>query len=269
MLAAFPISNGMDFKPKAMVFDLDGTLAESKQPMSAEMGELIAELIAHMPVGVMSGAGFPQFEVQMLPAIPETAHIERLYLFPMNAAACRVYRSGSWQTSYDNSFDPFERSRIMQAMKESVAETHLDDIPERKPEWGEQVEDRGAQITYSALGQRAPVEEKKIWDPTREKRRPLYNALLKRLPDFSIGLNATTSIDITKKGVNKAYGIRRLVEMTGVSVSEMLYVGDALREGGNDSVVIETGVRTHEVFGPDETAALIKEVLGGAHLRAS
>ncbi len=79
-------------------------------------------------------------------------------------------------------------------------------------------------------------------------------------------VNATTSIDITQKGVNKAYGIRQLVQLTGISVSEMLYVGDALQEGGNDSVVIDTGVHAHEVFGPDETAALIKEVLRTAHL---
>ena len=41
----------------------------------------------------------------------------------------------------------------------------------------------------------------------------------------------------------------------------MLYVGDALEEGGNDSVVIPTGVKTQEVFGPEETAKVIEEIL--------
>lgn len=251
----------METKPKLVAFDLDGTLAESKQPVSARMGELLAELLEKMPVAVMSGASFAQFETQYIPAMPDKAHLERLYIFPMNAARCYGFKNGGWHPLYDHSFNAFERGRIMQALKEALAETGLDSIPERKPEWGEQIEDRGAQITYSALGQKAPVEEKKKWDPTREKRKPLHNALRRRLSDFSIGLNATTSIDITKKGVSKAYGIRQLVKMTGISVSEMLYVGDALKEGGNDAVVKQTGVRTQEVFNPDETAELIENIL--------
>lgn len=259
----------MTFKPKLIAFDLDGTLAESKQPVSAQVGELITQLLEVMPVAILSGAGFVQYERQLLPALPETAHLANLYLFPDNAAVCRVYKDGQWKNVYDHSFNVLEKARIMQALKEAVPEAGLATIPERKPEWGEQVEDRGAQITFSALGQQAPLEVKKAWDPTRAKRKPLHQALVRRLPDFSVALNATTSIDITKKGVNKAYGIRRLVEMTGVSVSEMLYVGDALDEGGNDAVVVDTGVHTHEVFGPEETLALIQNVLRSTNLISS
>jgi HAD superfamily hydrolase (TIGR01484 family) len=232
------------------------------------MGELLSELLQKMPVAVMSGASLAQFETQFLPAFPETARFDHLYLFPTNAAECFVHKEGAWSAQYDKSFNAFEKARIMQALKEAMEETGFGPEPQRPAAWGPRIEDRGAEITFSALGQHAPVEEKRAWDPTREKRRPLYEALLKRLPDFSVALNATTSIDITPKGVNKAYGVRRLVEMTGVSVSEMLYVGDALEDGGNDSTVIETGVRTHEVFGPEETAALITDILKSIRLAA-
>ncbi|MBC7836281.1 HAD-IIB family hydrolase [Acetobacteraceae bacterium] len=251
----------MNFKPKLVAFDLDGTLAESKEMVPPQMGELLGGLLAKMPAAILSGASFEQFEHQLLPSIPDTAHWERLYLFPTNAAECFVYKTGAWHVAYNHSFNTFERARIMQALKEGLAETGLNNIPERKPEWGQQIEDRDAQITFSALGQHAPPEEKKKWDPTREKRKPLYQALLRRLPDFSIGLNANTSIDITRKGVNKAYGIRKLIEFTDISVSEMLYIGDALEEGGNDAIVVETGVKTHDVFGPEETADLIKHLI--------
>ena len=213
----------------------------------------------------MSGASMVQFESQLLPALPDTAQFENLYLFPTNAAECFVYRGGRWIPKYDKAFNAFEKRRIMQAIKEATEETGLDHIPERRGGWGEQAEDREAQITFSALGQKAPIEEKEKWDPKGEKRAPMRAALMRRLPDFEIRTNATTSVDITQKGVNKAYGIRQLVAVTGVSVSEMLYVGDALNEGGNDAIVIETGVRTHEVFGPEETAALIKSILHSHH----
>lgn len=251
----------MKDRPKLVAFDLDGTLAESKQRLSLDMGEALAKLTSHMFVAIMSGASFEQFEKQFLPVLPESAHLEKLFIFPTNAAQCYVYKGGAWRSVYDHSFNIFEKGRITQALKESLEETGLSHIPQYKPEWGQQVEDRGGQITFSALGQKAPVEVKSTWDPTREKRKPLYEALLRRLPDFSIGLNATTSIDITPKGINKAYGIRKLIEMTEVSIGEMLYVGDALEEGGNDSVVKQTGIHAVDVFGPEETATVIAKVL--------
>ncbi len=115
----------MNFKPKLTAFDLDGTLAESKQPLSAEVGELLSELLSHMPVAIMSGAGFRQFELQFFPAIPESAHFERLYIFPTNAAQCFIYKDKAWRAQYDKSFNSFERGRIMQAIKEGLEETAL------------------------------------------------------------------------------------------------------------------------------------------------
>jgi len=252
----------MDFKPKLVAFDLDGTLAESKQPVTLEIGGLLGELLDKHKVAILSGASFEQFETQLLPSFAERAHFENLFLFPMNAARGYVYKDGAWHIAYDRSFNPVEREKIMQAFKTSMEETGFaQDDPARPVVWGERIEDRGGQITFSGLGQQAPVEEKKKWDPTKEKRRPLYEALVKRLPDFSIGLNAATSIDITQKGINKAYGIRALVKLADVSIAEMVFIGDALEEGGNDSVVKETGIKTEEVFGPDDTARLIKEIL--------
>jgi hypothetical protein len=256
----------MNLKPKLVAFDLDGTLAESKQPVSAEMGELLALLLTHMPVAVLSGASFQQFEIELLPAFPDNALFEKLYLFPTNAAELFIYKNGTWVAEYNQSFNAFEKARIMQAIKESLEEVGLADDHDRPAEWGERVEDREAQITFSALGQKAPIEEKQKWDPTGEKRKPLRLALIKRLPDLEIRTNATTSVDITRKGITKAYGIRKLVDIARVSVTEMLYVGDALEEGGNDSVVTGTGVHTHEVFGPTETAALIRDILKSVRL---
>lgn len=249
----------MTLRPKLLAFDLDGTLAESKQRVSAEMGELLSRLTQKMPVAVMSGAGFPQFERQFFPALPQETKLDNLYIFPDNAAQCFIYRSGSWHAQYDNAFTTQEREHILEELKKALEETGLSDVPVRV--WGERVEDRGAEIVFSGLGQGAPLEEKLKWDPTGEKRKSLQQALAKRLPEFSEATGGSTSVDITRKGITKAYGIKRLAELSKVPISDMLYVGDALEEGGNDAVVVETGVRTHAVFGPEETAGLIEAVL--------
>jgi phosphomannomutase len=248
----------MDFKPKLVVFDLDGTLAESKQRLTVEMGELLSELLEKMPVAVMSGASFAQFEKQFLPVLPSDAKLENLYLFPTNAAQCYRHDHTGWVLVYDESFTKLERERILHALGEALHETGLEEPPQT---WGERIEDRGAQIAFSGLGQQAPVEEKRKWDPERKQRLLLREALLKKIPDFSISIGGMTTVDITRKGITKAHGIRELASLTGISISEMLYVGDALGEGGNDSVVIPTGVQTKAVFGPEETAKIIQDFL--------
>lgn len=249
----------MKDRAKLVAFDLDGTLAESKQHLTQEMGERLSRLMERVYVAVMSGASFSQFEKQFLPSIPETEHLNRLFIFPTNAAQCYVYQNGSWVLKYDRSFNLFEKGRIMQALKESLEETGFANPQEQV--WGERIEDRGAQISFSGLGQQAPIEAKKAWDPTGEKKRKIREALAKRIPDFSISASGMTTVDITQKGVDKAYGIRRLVEMTDITVAEMLFIGDALEDGGNDSVVKQTGIHTIEVFGPDETANVIEEMM--------
>jgi HAD superfamily hydrolase (TIGR01484 family) len=250
----------METKPKLVVFDLDGTLAESKQPVSAQMGDLLGRLLEKTSVAIMSGGGWKQFEKQLLPSLPEGTKLEKLYLFPDSAAQCFVYENGAWRSRYDHAFTAMEREKIFKALDEALRETNLHEVPVRV--WGERIEDRGAEITFSGLGQQAPPEEKKKWDPDGSKKRALRDALQKRLPEFSEGANGSTSVDITRRGITKAYGVRQLAGLAGISVSEMLYVGDALGEGGNDAVVKETGIRTMEVFGPEETAELVRTILG-------
>lgn len=255
----------MNFKPKLVAFDLDGTLAESKERMTAQMGELLSELMNKMPVAIMSGAGFPQFEKQFLPGMPVDSKFANLYLFPDNAAQCFTYVGDHWQPFYNNAFTKLEREHIIEALNKTLSEVGLASAPVRV--WGERVEDRGAEIAFSPLGQQAPLEAKQEWhDAHDDLRKKLRETLAQHLPDFAVSSGGLTTIDITRKGITKAYGIKKLVELTEISVSEMLYVGDALKEGGNDAVVKESGVQTHEVFGPEETAALITTIVEqGAH----
>ncbi len=245
--------------PRVIAFDLDSTLAESKSPVTSDMGVLLGALLERIPVAVMSGGSYAQFERQLLPALPADAHLENLFLFPVCAGMCYRYREGVWTRVDDQSFTPEEKSVVMQALQEAMEETGFRTPP--KHVWGERIEDRGALIAFSALGQQAPVEEKKKWDPDRTKRAPLQAALIQRLPGYTVKSNATTTIDITRAGVTKAYGVRKLSELTSVAISDMLYVGDALFPGGNDEVVKETGIETRQVAGPTETAEVIRSFI--------
>jgi len=48
-------------------------------------------------------------------------------------------------------------------------------------------------------------------------------------------MGGTTSIDITKPGIDKAYGIAKLRDQLAMPISEMLFAGDAYLPRGNDT----------------------------------
>ena len=127
--------------------------------------------------------------------------------------------------------------------------------------WGEIIEDRGSQITFSALGQQAPLEEKEKWDPDFAKRKKIKAILDTLIPEFSVRLGGATSIDVTKPGIDKAYGIGKLRDILGISLKEMIYVGDALFAGGNDYPAEQAGVVSIPVRGPDETKRVIEAII--------
>jgi len=127
--------------------------------------------------------------------------------------------------------------------------------------WGTLIEDRGSQITFSALGQQAPIEEKKKWDPDFARRKKITGILTRLIPEFSVRMGGATSIDVTKQGIDKAYGIRKLRDVLGIGTDEMIFAGDALFPGGNDYPAEEAGVVSIRVRDPNETKRVIEAII--------
>ena len=164
---------------KLVIFDLDGTLAESKQPISPEMAARLCGLLNRMRVAVASGGALPQFIKQVVDRLSTDANLANLYLLPTSGAALYEFQNGSWNKIYEERLSEKEADTIETAMREAAAETSLIDFSE--PAYGERIEYRGSQVTLSALGQQAPIAEKIAWDPAHEKRRALQEAIAKRL----------------------------------------------------------------------------------------
>lgn len=239
-----------------IIFDLDGTLAKSKSPIDQEMSELFQRLLEVVHVAIISGGDWPQFEKQVLDQLPKNTLLEKLAILP--TCGTKFYQfTDEWKKLYAENFTDEERKKILDSLHEALKASDLD----IKKIWGEQIEDRGSQITFSALGQQAPLEEKKGWDPDFEKRKKVVERLKTTLIGFSIGMGGTTSIDIVKPGIDKAYGIRKLEEILGFSISEMLFIGDALFECGNDYPARKTGVDCIQVRDPEETKSIIQTII--------
>lgn len=244
-----------------VAFDLDGTLAESKQPVGEPMGEALADLLQVAQVAVISGGDWPQFEKQVASRLPERADISRLWLMPTTGTKLFRWKDGAWRTVYAELFEDDLKRQILAAFDASLDATGF--VPEQT--WGERIEDRGSQITFSALGQQAPIEAKEHWDPDFAKRRVIQADLKQRLPGLSINMGGATSIDITREGVDKAYGLRKLRDASGIPLEAMMFIGDAIFPGGNDYPAKQLGLDTVRVRDPQETEAVIAGIV--AYLR--
>jgi phosphomannomutase len=242
-----------------IVFDLDGTLAESKSAIDAEMAKLLEELLRVAQVAVISGGDFPQFETQLVAHLPQDDLLARLSLLPTCGTKFFQY-DGGWQKRYSEDFTAAEKTTILGALDAAVDASGF----KATQTWGAAIEDRGSQITYSALGQEAPLDAKKTWDPDFAKRKVIQATLATTLPDFSVTLGGSTSVDITKPGIDKAYGIHKLQEILGIPIAAMLCIGDAMFPGGNDYPMKTTGADAILVRDPQETKHLIQTVVACA-----
>jgi phosphomannomutase len=252
---------------KLVAFDLDGTLAPSKSPAHDRMTEALRQLLDKYQVCVISGGKFEQFEKQLLKNLKASpSQLERLHIMP--TCGTRYYRydisNDSWRKIYAEDFTESEKKKIVAALNKG-----FDDLGYReKKTYGETVEDRGSQVTFSVLGQdivdelgMKGVEIKEAWDPDNKKKNELRDYIAPLIPEFEVRVGGVTSIDVTKLGIDKAYGMKKLTELLEISQDDILFIGDRLQPGGNDYPVKAAGIDSLEISSWQETALAVEAIV--------
>lgn len=248
--------------PRCVVFDLDGTLTDSKQPLAPRMAAGLRDLLELQPVAITTGGTWELMDAQVLRHLdaPEPL-LGRLYLLPASGT-CAYHRvDGGWLRQYSRDLSAEQKVRIVDTLMSVAAEL---EIIVADP-WGELIEDRGGQVTYSVLGQRAPLAVKEAWDPDGSSKEALRQLVQERLPDMAVRSGRSTSVDVTRPGVDKAYGVRELARSLELPLSTVTYVGDRLGTGGNDEPVRSLQeVICIEVSGWQQTAAWVEALVARA-----
>jgi phosphomannomutase len=241
---------------KAVVFDLDDTLAPSKSALDPSMATALVSLLQRLPVCIISGGRFEQFQSQVLDRLAAQEQIlSRLHLMPTSGTRYYSRQQGAWSQVYSEDLSAAEKARIMQVLEETSRSLgYWEEHP-----WGELIEDRGSQVTYSALGQAAPLGAKTAWDPDGTKKSLLVAHAAPLLPDFEVRGGGSTSVDVTRKGIDKAYAVRKLMTQIHAAPEELLFVGDRLDEAGNDYPVLAVGVPCVPVTSWQDTLAVIAQ----------
>jgi phosphomannomutase len=250
-----------------IVFDLDGTLARTKTAMDSEMKDLVTKLLSVKKMAVIGGGKYEVFQMQLLNELKDIEEklLQNLYIFPTTATAFYHYENG-WQQVYALNLTEEEVKKIKDAFNRVFEE-----IGYKHPEqtYGEILENRGTQVSFSVFGQDlvAALGEQgiKMKEEWKEKNTPLKMQIAelvqKYLPEFEVRAAGFTTIDVTKKGIDKSYGIHQIKEHLKIPVEKMLFIGDAIFPGGNDHAVVKTGVDYIPVKDPEETKKIIRKLI--------
>jgi hypothetical protein len=163
------------------------------------------DFLGILKVAVISGGAWAQFETQILTNLPQNADPANLSLLPTCGTKFLQFK-GNWIELYSEDLTAEQRKKIIDSLDKAAGEAGY----REKKVSGDVIEDRGSQITFSAPGQQAPLSEKEKWDPDFAKRKKITATLENLIPEFSIRMGGATSIDTTKPGIDKAYGIGKL-----------------------------------------------------------
>ena len=247
-----------EFPAKLFIFDLDDTLAPSKSPIPDTIANGLVELLGRASVCVISGGRFEQFDRQVIRRLAlEPDLLQKLHLMPTCGTQYYRWTQDTWTQVYSEDLNPVDKEQIVQVLVDGA---HYLGLWEEST-WGEVIEDRGSQITFSALGQQAPVDKKSAWDPDGSKKSRLRAFVAQKLPGFEVRSGGSTSVDVTRKGIDKAYGIHKLLAWTDSVVADVIFIGDRLDVDGNDYPVRRTGLRCVEVSGWEQTAELLQALI--------
>lgn len=273
---------------KVLAFDIDQTLNIAKTPVTADVAELLRACLGHFFIVPISGQKFEQFLVQIVEPLTKVgvtgAELEHLHLFvaqgtqyyrwrgervvesanqvaPAEPAGQAALKAENWEQVYNYPLEPVEITAISQALEQAARELGYWEVDQLAP-GDEIIEDRGSQVTFSALGQRAGTEAKYAWDPDHTKRNQIATRAKELAPAFDYEVAGTTSVNVFRPGTNKEFGMTHMMQELGVSKGDILYFGDMTQPGGNDYPVVQMGIETITVRSHEDTAYALRGILG-------
>jgi phosphomannomutase len=222
-------SSEIDFSNKKVIIaDVDETICESCTEVSTEMAESINNLIrSGYTFAFISGTHVKELLRMISSGVKEKHH-----LLGTTGTNYTLVENDVTHEIYNFSFSKEEKQDIFSAFEKLINHYNMISMTTK----ADQLQDRDSQITLSPLGRNAPLKLKKEYDPDGKKRKK-YVEYLNNIIDatkFEIKIGGTTSIDITRKGLDKAWGIKKFAEHHNIKLSEILFIGDKIYSGGND-----------------------------------
>ncbi len=255
----------MTTKKHVLAFDIDQTLNIAKTPIPPEIADLLVECLNYFEICPLSGQKFEQFLVQIVDPLKHAGvtkgQLAHLHLFPAQGTQYYRFENDNWHQVYNYPLKESDVASITATLEAAARELGYWEASQLAA-GDEIIENRLSQVTFSALGQKAPTELKYAWDSDMKKREAIVAKCQEKLPDFLYEIGGTTSINVAAPGMNKEFGMNHLLEELNIEKSAVLYFGDMTEPGGNDYPVVAMGVDTISVRSHEDTAYALRGILG-------
>ena len=224
--------------PRALLFDMDGTLTDPRQPISADMFQALSKVKPAIKKYLVTGSDMSKIEEQIPPSIL-LSMFDRVY-------ACNGTRVYNCKLDMDDESLPIEPelihkvtlldhysqadiNHIMGVLLRIAADTHT------KFKTGTFVEWRESQINFSVVGRNCTLEQREdyvVWDQKSSERAKIIEKLRKEFLGWGLSfrLGGQISIDITREGWDKSYAFENMIE----TPDQCVFFGDKICPDGND-----------------------------------
>jgi len=220
----------MNVHKHILMFDVDDTVCESTKPISEAVARVLNSLREKNFLLVFtSGSKIDQVYHQLHPILKG-----KYWIMGASGSSCESVDSGGRKLIFSEEMPQEDRTKILNLLSEVVEKFNIQTMTTKE----DQIQDRISQITLSCIGRGAPSDIKSSFDADRSKRKVWVDYIKERLGgEYNINIGGTTSIDITLKGVDKSTGAKKWLECMNFDKRDIMFFGDQLEDGGNDSVM--------------------------------
>ena len=211
---------------RIFIFDVDGTLTPSRQPMTEEFQKFFKQWIKKNKFYLVTGSDLPKLQEQMCMYDIEAEGIftccGNQFWLPNPSVPIQ-----SADLIYDNKFKvPRKLNKLLGTIMSNSQ------YPYR---YGNHIEDRGSMVNFSIVGRDCTQEQREEyfeWDKQSLERKIIAHAIKEKFPDLDAVIGGQISIDIYPKGNDKSQVLEHIEKLH--STGKIIFIGDGIENGGND-----------------------------------
>uniref|UniRef100_A0A0N4ZEZ8 Phosphomannomutase n=1 Tax=Parastrongyloides trichosuri TaxID=131310 RepID=A0A0N4ZEZ8_PARTI len=240
-----------------LLFDVDGTLTESRKKIIAKDFEFWKELSKTIPLGIVGGSDFGKICEQL--NVPEKELCSTFqYVFAENGLDGKIHGEQIPRQSLIHFLGDDKYQTFINYVFKLFSEIS---IPKKR---GNFIELRNGMVNISPIGRSCSQSERDEFD-AYDKEHNVRGKIVEKLKenfsqynlDFVIG--GQISIDAFPLGWDKRFCLKYIEN----SFENIHFFGDRTSPGGNDySIFIDDRTIGHTVKGPEDTIDQVKKLLG-------
>ena len=205
-----------DHKDHHFLFDVDGTLTESRQLIDPNFKIFLMTFFIENKCSIVTGSDFSKTEEQLGTALISQCQ----YVF--NCSGNSVYNGPQSDWLPPQSLTDYLHNRLSSSMF--------------KTRTGNHIENRPGSINFSVVGRNATQEQRKeysVYDSRTSERKKLTADINSTFPDIQAVVGGETGIDIFEKGKDK----RQVLQY--ISEKNVIFFGDKMEKDGNDRPLLD------------------------------